>query len=83
MRRGGSLAAAAELGVRDSFHEDPATLSGDERYGAFPGFTRLAAASKFTVPVAGAFPLDPWRTPRRSAKARRVRGNLLLLPAVG
>jgi hypothetical protein len=44
---------------------DPVSLMArDERHGAFPEFTRLAAAGKFTVPVAGPFPLGqcapPW-----------------------
>ena len=75
------LGAANELGVRDSFHEDPATWTDDERYGAFPEFTGLAAAGKFTVPVAGTFPLDQWRTALEISQAGRARGKLLLLPA--
>jgi NADPH:quinone reductase-like Zn-dependent oxidoreductase len=77
------LAAAPELGVRDSFHEDPAAWTDDERYGAFPEFTQLAAAGKFTVPVAGTLPLDQWRTALEISQARRARGKLLLLPAAG
>jgi NADPH:quinone reductase-like Zn-dependent oxidoreductase len=76
-------AAAAELGARDSFHEDPATFTDDERYGAFPEFTRLAAAGKFTVPVAGTFPLGQWRTALEISQAGHARGKLLLLPAIG
>jgi NADPH:quinone reductase-like Zn-dependent oxidoreductase len=77
------LASATELGVRDSFHEDPATWTDDERYGAFPEFARLAAAGRFTVPVAGTFPLDQWRTALEISQAGHARGKLLLLPSVG
>lgn len=59
------------------------TWTDDERFVAFPEFTRLAAAGKFTVPVAGTFPLDQWRTALEISQARRARGKLLLLPAVG
>lgn len=77
------LAAAVQLGVRDSFHEDPATWTDDERFGAFPEFARLAAAGQFTVPVAGAFPLAQWRTALDISQGGHAHGKLLLLPAIG
>jgi NADPH:quinone reductase-like Zn-dependent oxidoreductase len=77
------LAAAAQLGVRDSFHEDPATWTDDERFGAFPEFARLAAAGEFTVPVAGTFPLAQWRTALDISQGGHAHGKLLLLPAIG
>ncbi|MFE9568794.1 hypothetical protein ACFYMW_09920 [Streptomyces sp. NPDC006692] len=46
---------------RDSFHEDPATWTHDERFGVFPEFAQLAAEARFTVLVAGTFPLADWR----------------------
>jgi hypothetical protein len=39
-------------------------------------FTRLAAAGKFTVPVACAFPLDQWRMALDISQASRARGKL-------
>jgi NADPH:quinone reductase-like Zn-dependent oxidoreductase len=74
------LAAAAELGVRDSFHEDPAAFTDEARFGHFPEFARLAADGKFTVPVAGTFPLDQWRTALEISESGHARGKLLLLP---
>jgi len=46
------FAAAKELGVRNSFGEDP-TL----RWDALGGFAQLATEGKFTVPVNRTFPL--------------------------
>lgn len=72
------LAAAPELGVRDSFHEDPATRS--ERFDPFPEFAQLAADGKFTVPVAATFPLEDWRAATELSLTGHPRGKLLLLP---
>ena len=74
------MAAAPELGVRDTFHEDPATFTDDERFGHFPEFAQLAAEGKFTVPVADTFPLDQWRTALEISQSGHARGKLLLLP---
>jgi NADPH:quinone reductase-like Zn-dependent oxidoreductase len=71
------FAAAAELGVRDSFHEDPAM---GPRFDAFGEFAQLAAEGKFTVPIAGSFPLDDWRAAMDISLSGRARGKLLLLP---
>jgi NADPH:quinone reductase-like Zn-dependent oxidoreductase len=71
-------AAAQELGVRDSFHEDPATLG--ERFDPFPEFAQLAADGKFMVPVAGTFPLEDWRAAMEISLTGHARGKLLLLP---
>ena len=73
--------AAQELGVRDSFHEDRAAWTDDQRFGAFPEFAQLAAEGKFTVPVSGTFPLDQWRTALKISLTGHARGKLLLLPA--
>ncbi len=72
------IAAAQELGVRDSFHEDPATRS--ERFDPFPEFAQLAADGKFTVPVVATFPLEDWRAAMEISLAGHARGKLLLLP---
>jgi NADPH:quinone reductase-like Zn-dependent oxidoreductase len=71
-------AAAQELGVRDSFHEDPATRG--ERFDPFPEFARLAADGTFSVPVAGTFRLEDWRTAMEISLTGHARGKLLLLP---
>ncbi|MEV5283231.1 NADP-dependent oxidoreductase [Streptomyces sp. NPDC052811] len=75
------MAGAAELGVRDSFHEDPATWTDDERFGVFPEFAQLAAEGRFTVPVAGTFPLADWRKALNISLTGHAHGKLLLLPA--
>lgn len=73
--------AAAHLGVRDSFHEDPATFTDEERFGFFPEYARLAAEGRFSVPIAGTFPLDQWRKALDISLTGQARGKLLLLPA--
>lgn len=75
------MAAAPQLGVRDTFHEDPSTFGDDERYGCFPEFARLAAEGRFTVPIAATFPLEQWRTALETSLTGHARGKLLLLPA--
>ena len=70
--------AAQELGVRDTFHEDPAILN--KRYQEYPEFAQLAAAGRFLVPVAATFPLEEWRTAMDISLGGRARGKLLLLP---
>ena len=70
--------AAQELGVRDTFHEDPAMLS--HRYQAFPEFAQLAADGRFTVPIARTFPLEDWRAALEVSLTGHARGKLLLLP---
>jgi NADPH:quinone reductase-like Zn-dependent oxidoreductase len=70
--------AAAEVGVRDTFHEDPAMLS--HRFEAFPEFARLAADGRFTVPIAGTFRLEDWRAAMEISIGGQARGKLLLLP---
>lgn len=69
------FAAAAELGVRDSFHEDPT-----KRDDVLAEFVQLAADGKFTVPIARTFPLAEWRTALETSLGGQARGKLLLLP---
>lgn len=73
-------AAAPALGVRDSFHEDPAAFTDEARFGHFPEFAQLAAEDRFTVPVSGTFPLGEWRTALEISQSGQARGKLLLLP---
>jgi NADPH:quinone reductase-like Zn-dependent oxidoreductase len=70
--------AAQELGVRDSFHEDPTTRS--ERFDPFPEFAQLAADGRFTVPIARTFPLEDWRAALEISLNGHPRGKLLLRP---
>lgn len=72
------FAAADELGVRDSFHEDPTTRS--ERFDPFREFAQLAAEGKFTVPIAATFPLEDWRAAMELSLTGHAHGKLLLLP---
>ena len=72
------FAAAAELGVRDSFHEEE--LLPFDRSAVFTEFARLAAGGQFTVPVAGTFPLEDWRAAMAISLSGQARGKLLLLP---
>jgi len=69
------FAAAAELGVRDTFHEDRSN-----RVEALPEFGQLAADGAFTVPIAATFPLDEWKTALEISQTGHARGKLLLLP---
>ncbi|HEY3877324.1 MAG TPA: hypothetical protein VGM12_01875 [Trebonia sp.] len=71
--------AAQELGVRDTFHEDRATLLSG-RYQQFPEFAKLAADGRFSVPVAVTFPLEEWRTAMDISLGGQAHGKLLLLP---
>lgn len=74
------LTNAPRLGVRDTFHEDMATFTDQERFGCFPEYARLAAEGRFSVPIAGTFPLDEWRTALDISLTGRAHGKLLLLP---
>ena len=74
----GDFAAAAELGVRDSFHEEHREPY--DRPAVFAEFAQLAAAGKFAVPVAATFPLEEWRAAMEISLGGQARGKLLLLP---
>jgi NADPH:quinone reductase-like Zn-dependent oxidoreductase len=69
--------SAQELGVRDTFHEDATTRS--ERFNPFPEFAQLAAAGRFTVPIARTFPLADWQAALELSLTGHPRGKLLLL----
>jgi NADPH:quinone reductase-like Zn-dependent oxidoreductase len=66
--------AAAELGVRDTFHEDPAV-----RVDGLAEFTQLAAEGRFSVPVARTFLLEQWKTALEISQSGTARGKLVLL----
>jgi NADPH:quinone reductase-like Zn-dependent oxidoreductase len=70
------LAAASELGVRNSIGQD-ATL----RHDVLPEFAQRAAAGQFTIPVARTFPLEYWPTALTISQTGHAHGKLILLPA--
>lgn len=70
------FAAAAELGVRDSFGE-----GGTLRYDVLGEFARRAADGQFTIPVARTFALEDWRTALDISQSGHAHGKLVLLPA--
>ncbi len=67
--------AAAELGVRDSFHEDRT-----RRTDVLGEFAQRAADGQFTIPIAQTFPLEDWRTALDVSQSGHARGKLVLLP---
>lgn len=69
------FAAAAELGVRDTFHEDRT-----KRVEVLPEYAQRAAEGTFIVPIAGIFPLDEWKTALEISQSGHAHGKLLLLP---
>jgi NADPH:quinone reductase-like Zn-dependent oxidoreductase len=71
------FAAAAELGVRMSMGDDAATY----RYDVLGQFAQLAAASRFSVPIARTFALEEWRAALELSASRRAQGKLIILPA--
>jgi NADPH:quinone reductase-like Zn-dependent oxidoreductase len=73
-------AAAKELGVRSTFQEDPATFTESERFGCFPEFAQRAADGTFSVPIAGVYALEDWRSALDISATGHARGKLLLLP---
>jgi NADPH:quinone reductase-like Zn-dependent oxidoreductase len=77
------FAAAAQLGARDTFHEDPAAWTETERFGFFPEFAQLAAKGKFAIPIAGTFPLEDWRRALEVSLGGHAHGKLVLLPTDG
>jgi NADPH:quinone reductase-like Zn-dependent oxidoreductase len=69
------FAGAAELGVRVSFRDDPATY----RYDVLGQFAQLAASGRFSVPIARTFALEEWREalePTRAGQAHHPAGRL-------
>lgn len=68
------FAAAAQLGARDTGRENAAV-----RYDVLAEFAQLAAAGRFTVPVARTFALEDWRAALDVSLAGTARGKLMLL----
>jgi NADPH:quinone reductase-like Zn-dependent oxidoreductase len=70
------FAAAQALGVRFAFDENaaPAALRTD----VLGEYAHLAAAGRFSVPVARTFPLADWRTAVELSRSGRAGGKLVL-----
>ncbi len=64
------------LGVRTTGRE-PGLVP---RYDVLGHFAQLAAEGRFTVPVAGTFGLEDWRTALELCRSGHARGKLLILP---
>lgn len=71
------FAAASELNVRTSFDADQERRL---RYDVLGEYAQRAADGQFTIPVAGVFPLEQWRTALEISQSGRARGKLILLP---
>jgi NADPH:quinone reductase-like Zn-dependent oxidoreductase len=71
------FAGAAELGVRVSFGDDPATY----RYDVLGQFAQLAASGRFSVPISRTFALEEWREALEISSSRHAQGKLIILPA--
>ena len=71
------FAAASQLNVRTSFDADQERRL---RYDVLGEYARRAADGKFTIPVAGAFPLEQWRTAAEISQSGRARGKIILIP---
>lgn len=71
------FAAAAELGVRDTFHEDMSN-----RAEVLAEYGQLAAEGKFLVPIAATFPLQEWPAALEISQGGNAHGKLVLLPRV-
>jgi NADPH:quinone reductase-like Zn-dependent oxidoreductase len=71
------FAAAAELGVRDTFHEDRTG-----RVEILPEYAERTAEGTFIVPIAATFPLDGWKTALEISQSGQAHGKLVLLPDI-
>jgi hypothetical protein len=71
------FAAAAELVVRASLGDDPATY----RYDVLGHFAQLAAFGRFSVPISRTFALKKWHEALEISESRRAQGKLIILPA--
>jgi NADPH:quinone reductase-like Zn-dependent oxidoreductase len=69
------FAAAAALGLRDSFGEGTPL-----RYDMLAEFARWAAEGRLAVPIARTFALEDWDLARAISQGGQARGKLVLLP---
>lgn len=66
------------LGVRTSWREQGSGL----RYDVLGHYAHLAAAGRFSIPIAGTYALEDWRKAAELSIARRAHGKLVLLPGI-
>ena len=64
------FAAAAKLGVRVGF--------GARRNDVLGEYAQLASEGRFSIPVAGTFPLEQWQTAAELSQSGQARGKLVL-----
>lgn len=67
----------AQLGVRGNYDAGLPL-----RYETFGEMAQAAAAGKFTIPIARAFPLEDWREAMEISVSGKARGKLLLVPTI-
>lgn len=67
------FASAPALGVRGGL-DGSTTL----RHDVLGEFAQLAAEGRFSIPIAGVYPLDEWRTPMERSRSGQARGKLVL-----
>jgi NADPH:quinone reductase-like Zn-dependent oxidoreductase len=72
------FAAAAALGARSSFGE-----AMTRRDGVLTDFARLAAAGRFTIPIARTYPLADWRDALAASVSGQAHGKLVLMVGDG
>lgn len=68
------MAAAKDLGVRNSFDEGVGL-----RYDVLGEFAARAAAGTFTIPIARTFPFDAWRSAMELSLTGQAHGKLVIL----
>ncbi len=68
--------SGAQLGVRGNYDAGIPL-----RYEAFGEMAQAAAAGKFSIPIARAFPLEQWREAMEISLSGKAGGKLLLLPS--
>jgi len=71
----GDFDKARELGVRFSGPGGEGSIRTD----VLGDYARLAADGRFSIPVAGTFQLEDWRTPVELSQSGHARGKLVLL----
>jgi NADPH:quinone reductase-like Zn-dependent oxidoreductase len=71
------FAAASELNVRTSFDADQERRL---RYDVLGEYAQRAADGKFTIPIAGAYRFEQWRTALEISQSGHARGKIILLP---
>ena len=63
------------IGVRTAWQERSAL-----RYDVLGHYAQLAAAGRFSIPIARTFPLEEWREAAEISMSKKAHGKLVLLP---